>query len=125
MLYAEWYFARQNIQADGATQADHNISASEQMEKFGLKKPKDLIEQEDDKPELPVALSYLWDWFQQVRVGVTYDTNGGMELTWAQVEAWASLMRIAVLPWEADTLVLLGSMARNEAAREMARQLGK
>lgn len=74
---------------------------------------------------MPVALSYLWDWFQQIRVGVTYDQNGGMEITWTQIDAWAALMRIAPLPWEADTLVVLGSMARNQAAKELAEQLKK
>jgi hypothetical protein len=69
------------------------------------KKPAALSEPE---PEFPEQIAYLWDWFGEIIEGCE-SGFGPAIVTWPALANWASFMRLDLEPWEARTLVRLGT----------------
>ncbi|MBP1845920.1 hypothetical protein J2046_004194 [Rhizobium petrolearium] len=56
------------------------------------------------KPRIPVAGRHVWDWFwrmDRTREGTGYGIN---PLQPAQIDAWAKLRHIHLMPWHLDAI---------------------
>jgi hypothetical protein len=108
MIYAEWSFRTSKSRGDGATERDHEESASRQMAMFGLKRR--VIPDAPNEPYFPMELRYLWAWFHELTAGIEAPGFGAPVVTWEAVAAWCSLCEVELEPWEARTLVELGQV---------------
>lgn len=59
-------------------------------------------------PEIPDALSYLWDWLMELDVAREIGANGPLPFTYQQLDAWARLTDRDPTPLEVDALMKLG-----------------
>lgn len=63
----------------------------------------------DSGPVLPFEASYLWAWWTELALGLPLNGMAPPVVTWDVLRAWALQMQIDLEPWEALTLVRLGS----------------
>jgi hypothetical protein len=73
----------------------------------GLKRAK-RVEVSEPAELPPDLLRYLWDWFEEISLGLSSDGFGPPLVTWEALAAWCCLTLNALEPWEATTLVRLG-----------------
>lgn len=62
----------------------------------------------DEAPRCPQALVYLWNWFDEISIGLSSNGFGPAILTWEALKAWSEFAVIRLEPWEARVLVTLG-----------------
>ncbi|WP_442478221.1 phage tail assembly chaperone [Vibrio aerogenes] len=65
------------------------------------KKPERLAEH----PELPDALTYLWEWFQEL--------HSGEALSFSEIHSWARMTHRNLRGWEVDVLRSLDRIHRS------------
>lgn len=76
--------------------------------------------------ELPLAGQHLWEWFWQLQSQRTSSDGGYQPIGFANIAAWAQLLRTQPSPWEVQTLVhmdgafLVTSSQEAEAVRQLA-----
>jgi hypothetical protein len=63
----------------------------------------------------------LWIWFCQHSLGLAITGMAPAAVTWEGVTSWAALMRIDLEPWEAMTIVRLGTIRASIQSQEMAK----
>lgn len=114
--YAEHEFRLDRKAEDGATERQHRESAARQFAKMGIK-PK--VVPVTEGPPFPDDLDYLWAWFQDHSLGVMQNGNGPATVTWDGLSAWSRLVRVALEPWEARTMVRLGVLRANIISEKM------
>jgi hypothetical protein len=108
------------MHTDGASVGDHLESGREQLSKVKLArrspapKPKSV---DDDAPEFPWPLMYLWEDFLQISDAVERDDYGAPQITWRDIEAWSIQMRVVLEPWEAQAIVLVSRTGQGVAAK--------
>jgi len=74
---------------------------------FGLKSPATLSE---PTPPFPFQLSYLWDFFLEVSIGLAISGMAPAIVTWESVSHWSAQMDVELEPWEVKELVSLGNL---------------
>lgn len=118
--FAEHDFRSQRKLSDGATERDHIASARAQFEALGIK-PKALVEAADKAPVCPPELSYLWDYFLEISLGLASNGMGPAVITWEGLKAWCELRVTPLTRWESLALVRLGqlrALVRSEATEQ-------
>lgn len=123
MAYAEWYFRSHKPTSDGATVSDHRDSAARQWALLGKKKA-EAVQSIILGPDFPIELTYLWSWFLELAAGIDAGL-GAPVVTWRDVAAWASLMRISLEPWESRALVDLGQLRVSILLEQQKKQPSK
>lgn len=58
----------------------------------------------DDGPELPAQVAHIWEWFQNLNQGRTSNGWSANPLSWGEIQAWAQLMWINLVPLEVRLL---------------------
>jgi len=71
----------------------------------------------DAAPPFPTELRYLWTWFSEHCFGLQAGGMAVPSVTWEGLAAWCELMDIALLPWEAQTMVRLGNVRAAELSK--------
>lgn len=66
-----------------------------------------------DGPPFPELLDYLWEWFNEILLGLEQNGMGPVTVSWQSLECWCSQMRVEIEPWEARALVWLGTIRAN------------
>ena len=64
-------------------------------------------------PEFPDALSYLWEWYLMLRMGLGEGPNGIAALSWVSLDAWARQSGNRPEPHEVGALFYLDTASRN------------
>jgi hypothetical protein len=117
--WAEHHFKLQQSSSDGASVADHLESGREQLAKVKLakrsKSPSTLIK-DDNAPEFPWPLNYLWEYFLEIADAVPHDDVGAPVITWEAIARWSELMAIWLEPWELRAIVMIGRIGQSAAA---------
>lgn len=106
IVFAEHVFRQGRKVETGGTQGDHAASAARQLAKLGNKKMAAKIEEVG--PPMPWQLAYLWHDFCELSMGLAQNGMGPAVVTWEAMMAWCGFTGIALEPWEARTLVILG-----------------
>lgn len=105
IAFAELEFSRKKP-IDGAEAGDHDEAIQRMTKNIpGWKGPTRIVA---ESLPFPVALEYLWTWFNDLLSG---SVSSGMSVprpTWETVFAWSRLTGNALAPWEAQTLIRLG-----------------
>lgn len=83
-----------------------------QFEKLG-RKPKALIALEVERPQCPPALRYLFDYFQEIILGLSANGFSIPAISWETLRAWCDLRAIKLETWESLALVELGHIRVN------------
>lgn len=52
-------------------------------------------------PPFPLALDYLWSRYLDLRLSKSPGFNGHTKVEWRDIEAYVSVTKFTVLPWEA------------------------
>lgn len=108
MAFAEHQFRRGRVLEDGATEGDHRDSGAKQWAALGRR---DLAKKvEDETPEFPYELRYLWKFFCEHSLGLQVSGMAPPVITWESLQAWSMFMGVALEPWEALTMVRLGHL---------------
>jgi hypothetical protein len=81
------------------------------------KAPPKIATVEDDAPEFPWPLNYLWDDFLQIADAVERDDYGAPQITWRDIDAWSIQMRVMLEPWEVRAIVLVSRTGQGVAAK--------
>jgi hypothetical protein len=119
--WCEYHFKIQQSSSDGASVADHLESGIEQLAKVKLarrsKAPPKVAPVEDDVPEFPWPLNYLWQDFLEIADAVERDDYGAPQITWRDIESWSIQMRVVLEPWEARAIVLVSRTGQGVAAK--------
>jgi hypothetical protein len=68
---------------------------------------------ENPPPPFPEPLSYLWDWFKEIRPGVQGNGYSYPVITWTEFDCWANRMKQDPEPREARAIIILGTMHAN------------
>jgi hypothetical protein len=69
---------------------------------------------------MPLELSFLWDWFQELHAARGSNGWGPNPLTFSDIAAWAGLTGVAIRAPELQCLVILDRLwlqAQSEAAK--------
>lgn len=90
------------IQKDGTSLRSQYESVQRQTGKT----PKVLAE----IPEMPQALVYLWIWFCELDAARGGNGFGLNPLSYAEIQAWSTLMRVKLAPWEVEALKRVDSV---------------
>jgi hypothetical protein len=118
--WAEHHFNQRQISSDGASVADHLESGREQLAKVKLakrrKSPPTSIISDDEAPEFPWPLNYLWEYFLEIADAVPRDDVGAPVITWEAIGRWSELMAIWLEPWELRAIVMIGRVGQSAAA---------
>ena len=64
----------------------------------------------DPEPPFPETLRYLWQWHQDIQIGVQGNGMTYPIIDWVTLEAWARLTRHQISPREASTIVTLSNI---------------
>ena len=75
-----------------------------------------------DGPECPDALHYLWGYFCEISAGLSSNGFGPPIVTWEALRAWCEFMAVALAPWEARALVVLGHVRATVDAEEQEKR---
>ena len=67
-------------------------------------------------PQFPDLLDYLWQWFQELSLGIAPTGFGPAVITWETLRSWREIMGIDLEAWEARALVMLGMLRASIAA---------
>jgi hypothetical protein len=115
--WAEHHFKLQQSSSDGASIAEHLESGREQLNKIKLRKsPARPIPSDDEAPEFPWPLNYLWEYFLEIADAVPRDDVGAPMITWGDIESWSELMGVRLEPWELRAVVVIGRVGQSAAA---------
>ena len=93
----EWHAPDKN----GVTLAEHTIQIGGEV---------------DDTPP-PEDGEYIWAWFWELDRTRPTAMVGTEPIYYREIQAWASLSRITLSPWEVDALVRMDHVYRSEWAR--------
>ena len=108
MLFAEHTFRQSRKVETGGTQGEHAESAKRQLANLDGGKSKLAEKLETAGPPMPWQLSYLWQDFCELSMGLPQNGMGPPVVTWEAMHAWCEFSGIALEPWEARTLIILG-----------------
>jgi hypothetical protein len=72
---------------------------------------------EDDAPEFPWPLNYLWQHFLEISEAVARDDVGAPIITWEAIGSWSELMGTWLEPWELRAIVMVGRVGQSAAAK--------
>lgn len=89
-------------QKDGSSLRSH----LESIERQTGRKPKQLAE----IPEMPADVGYLWAWFLELDGGRGGNGFGLNPLSYSEIQAWATLMRVKLVPWEVEAIKRIDSV---------------
>lgn len=64
----------------------------------------------------PFQLEHIWNWYEEVTIGRGSDGFGPAALSYADIYAWVSLLKIEISPWEVKALRLIDQTFRNVMA---------
>lgn len=105
-------FRGNTVGKDGATPKEHMTAAQRVAAKAGLAlaTPATAEAGYDAGAELPVEIGYVWDWYLELRDGIALNGMAPAVITWVDVGEWSRLTGREVEPWEARTLVRLGTV---------------
>lgn len=56
------------------------------------------------EPEVPVFVSYLWRWFQELHAARQSSGFGVSVITYRDIEAWSNVTGVRLCPWEIDVI---------------------
>ena len=87
--------AKQKIKGSNRTKRQH----LEQVYRTTGKRPRDL-----ELAELPESVQYIWQWFLELQTGEA--------ITYLEIDAWARLNSIELMPREARALMALERLRR-------------
>jgi hypothetical protein len=73
-------------------------------------------------PPFPEALSYLWEWHQELARTRSVGMAGVEPLTYLTIDAWARLTDRQPLPDEVDALLQLDAVTRSPEAAKAYRE---
>lgn len=107
MEFAEWSFRQTSTLADGAQIGDVLESGHQQMAGFRIAKAAVVVA---PPPPFPLELDFLWEWYIDVSSGLPINGMVAPTISWDTLKAWQDLARIELEPWQAQTLVRLGSL---------------
>ena len=74
------------------------------------RRPKAAADADDDEPEFPDALMYLWNWFGEILDGCVPTGMAPLSIGWRDLSAWCDLTGEGLEPWEARLIVRLASL---------------
>jgi hypothetical protein len=72
---------------------------------------------EDEAPEFPWPLNYLWEYFLEIANAVERDDVGAPIITWEAIARWSELMGVWLEPWELRAIVMVGRVGQGVAAK--------
>jgi hypothetical protein len=123
--WAEHHFKLQQSSSDGASIAEHLESGREQLSKIKLKKPssRPTPPQDNDAPEFPWPLNYLWEYFLEIADAVPRDEMGAPTITWSDIESWSELMGVWLEPWEVRAVITIGRVGQGAAATAFSNRM--
>ncbi len=112
MEWAEYHFRNRAVTADGTEAGDHFESAQRQLARLpGRKRPKPNGSLSPEGPPFPEPLEYLWQWFEEISMGLPISGMAPPVVSWDSLQAWQRLTVAGpVERWEAYTLVQLGML---------------
>jgi hypothetical protein len=125
IAWAEFEFRGNRPAADGSTERQHVESGKAQWAKIpaALRRPDRRAESPitapkpaDAPPAFPELLTYLWQWFQELTLGIAPTGFGPAVITWEALRSWREVMGIDLEAWEARALVFLGMLRASIAA---------
>jgi hypothetical protein len=122
--WAEHHFKLQQSSSDGASVAEHLESGREQLSKVKLKKSSSRPNPpDDDAPEFPWALNYLWEYFLEISDAVPRDDVGAPVITWEAIARWSELMGTWLEPWELRAIVMIGHCGQSAASTAFSNRM--
>lgn len=106
MQFAAWEARMAKPADDGRPTRAHLIAAA--------RNPKSSAVALLTPPVIPLGAEYLWDWYQDLRVGLGEGPMGGAApLSWPALEAWAHQTGAILQPYEHDALFRLDTVSRH------------
>ncbi|ROT45002.1 hypothetical protein [Pusillimonas sp. NJUB218] len=61
-------------------------------------------------PELPEGAETVWGWFQELAAQRQQGINGGMSLSFTEIDAWGRLRGIRLARWQLDLILRLDAL---------------
>jgi hypothetical protein len=113
VIWSEHEFRNNRPATGGGTEGDHAELAKEVFAEIGFVAPVTL---QKAGPDFPSELSYLWEWFCQLSGGLGSTGIAPPKVTWENLRAWRTEMRMVLLPWESLTLINIGTIRANVSA---------
>lgn len=99
MAFAKYFFEFDIRGEDGSTKREHLHVAA----KASHRVPVEL----QDQPELPESAAHVWDWFLELNSGRTASMAGLNTISYAEIKAWADLLKENLAVWEVTAIKAL------------------